>query len=92
MSKKDKAKRAVVSPDLATTPTLADLLRDAEGVAVTDEKRLRILASERKTLVMRVANVKSILSDHYNVSISTTYGDADALGCVWNDVIVTNRK
>ena len=81
-----------MSPDLATTPTLADLLRDAEGVAVTDEKRLRILASERKTLVMRVANVKSILSDHYNVSISTTYGDADALGCVWNDVIVTNRK
>ena len=90
MSKKDKAKRAV--PDLATTPTLADLLRDAEGVAVTDEKRLRISASERKTLAKRVANVKSILSDHYNVSISPTYGDADALGCVWNDVIVTNRK
>lgn len=86
MSKKDKAQEQ--QPKVIT---LADVLKDIEGVLVSDDKRLRVTATDKDELGDMVENVKKALAD-YNVTISPTYGDAAYLGCVWNDLIATPKK
>ena len=88
MSKKDKTKEQQEQPKAMT---LADVLKDIEGVTVSDDKRLRVTAADKETLTTRVDSVKEALAD-YNVTVSPTYGDAAALGCVWNDLVATPKK
>ena len=93
MSKKDKAQeqqQATVPVD-SSAVTLADMLKDIEGVTVSDDKRLRVTAADKETLTERVTTVKSALAD-YNITVSPVYGNAEALGCVWNDIIATPKK
>ena len=90
MNKKDKAQeqqQATVPVD-SQAVTLADVLKDIEGVTVSDDKRLRVTAADKETLTERVEAVKKSLEDNYTVTVSPTYGDAAALGCVWYDIIV----
>lgn len=94
MSKKDKAQeqqQATVPVD-SQAVTLVDVLKDIEGVTVSDDKRLRVTAADKETLTARVEAVKKSLEDNYTVTVSPTYGDAAALGCVWNDIIATPKK
>jgi hypothetical protein len=94
MSKKDKAQeqqQATVPVD-SSAVTLADVLKDMEGVTVSDDKRLRVTAADKETLKARVTTVQSALADGYDVTVSPTYGDAAALGCVWNDLVATPKK
>ena len=94
MSKKDKAQeqqQANVPVD-SSAVTLADVLKDIEGVTVSDDKRLRVTTADKETLTERVEAVKKSLEDNYTVTVSPTYGDAAALGCVWNDLVATIKK
>ena len=94
MNKKDKAQeqqQATVPVD-SSAVTLADVLKDIEGVTVSDDKRLRVTAADKETLTARVDDVVKALADNYTVTISPTYGDAAALGCVWNDLVATIKK
>lgn len=94
MSKKDKAQeqqQATVPVD-SPAVTLADALKDIEGVTVSDDKRLRVSAADKDTLTERVEDVMKALADNYTVTVSPTYGDAAALGCVWNDLTATIKK
>ena len=94
MSKKDKAQeqqQATVPVD-SSAVTLADVLKDIEGVTVSDDKRLRVTAADKETLTARVEDVVKALADNYTVTVSPTYGDAAALGCVWNDLVATPKK
>ena len=94
MSKKDKAQeqQQTTVPVESSAVTLADVLKDAEGVTVSDDKRLRVTAADKETLTARVTTVQSALADGYDVTVSPTYGDAAALGCVWNDLVATPKK
>ena len=94
MNKKDKAQeqqQATVPVD-SSEVTLADVLKDIEGVTVSDDKRLRVSAADKETLTERVEDVVKALADNYTVTVSPTYGDAAALGCVWNDLVATPKK
>ena len=94
MSKKDKAQeqQQATAPVESSAVTLADVLKDAEGVTVSDDKRLRVSAADKETLTARVEDVVKALADNYTVTVSPTYGDAAALGCVWNDLVATPKK
>lgn len=72
--------------------TLADVLEGKEGVTVSDDRRLRVTAADKETLTARVEDVKEALADNYTVTVSPVYGNAEALGCVWNDIIATPKK
>ena len=94
MSKKDKAQeqQQAAVPVESRAVTLADVLKDIEGVTVSDDKRLRVSAADKETLTERVEDVMKALADNYTVTVSPTYGDAAALGCVWNDLVATPKK
>lgn len=94
MSKKDKAQeqQQTTVPVESSAETLADVLKDIEGLTVSDDKRLRVTAADKETLTARVDDVVKVLADNYTVTISPTYGDAAALGCVWNDLVATIKK
>ena len=94
MSKKDKAQeqQQVTVPVDSSAVTLADVLKDREGVTVSDDKRLRVTAADKETLTARVEGVVKALADNYTVTVSPTYGDAAALGCVWNNLTATIKK
>ena len=94
MSKKDKAQEQQQATVPVDSPevTLADVLKDIEGVTVSDDKRLRVTAADKETLTARVEDVMKALADNYTVTVSPTYGDAAALGCVWNDLVATIKK
>lgn len=92
MSKKDNTKQAAVPVESPTVVTLADVLEGKDGVTVSDDKRLRVTAADKETLTARVEAVKKSLEDNYTVTVSPTYGDAAALGCVWNDLVATIKK
>ena len=94
MSKKDKAQeqQQATVPVESSAVTLADVLKDIEGVTVSDDKRLRVTAADKETLTARVEEVVMALADNYTVTVSPTYGDAAALGCVWNDLVATPKK
>ena len=94
MSRKDKAQEQhqVAVPVESSAVTLADVLKDIEGMTVSDDKRLRVSAADKETLTARVEDVVKALADNYTVTVSPTYGDAAALGCVWNDLTATIKK
>jgi hypothetical protein len=94
MSKKDRAQEQqhATVPVESSAVTLADVLKDIEGVTVSDDKRLRVTAADKETLTARVEAVMKSLEDNYTVTVSPTYGDAAALGCVWNDLTATIKK
>ena len=93
MSKKDKAQEQQAAvPVESSAVTLADVLKDIEDVTVSDDKRLRVTAADKETLTERVEAVKMSLEDNYTVTVSPTYGDAAALGCVWNDLVANIKK
>ena len=94
MSKKDKAQeqqQATVPVD-SPAVTLADVLKDIEGVTVSDDRRLRVTAADKETLTARVEDVKHSIEGRYTVTVSPVYGNAETLGCVWNDIIATPKK
>ena len=94
MSKKDKAQeqQQAAVPVESSAVTLGDVLKDIEGVTVSDDKRLRVSAADKETLTARVEDVVKALADNYTVTVSPTYGDAAAFGCVWNDLVATIKK
>ena len=97
MSKKDKAQEqtqatATVPAASPAVPSLADVLKDAEGVTVSDDRRLRVTAADKETLTARVEDVKHSIEGRYTVTVSPVYGNAEAIGCVWNDIIATPKK
>lgn len=94
MSKKDKAQeqqQATVPVD-SPAVTLADVLKDIEGVTVSDDKRLRVTAPDGKTLNERAEAVVQKLGEFGDVRVSPKYGDAVVTGCVWYDLVVTPKK
>ena len=92
MSKKDNTKQAAVPVESPTVVTLADVLEGKDGVTVSDDKRLRVTAADKEALTELLATVQSALADGYNLTISPTYGDAAAIGCVWYDIIANPKK
>ena len=92
MSKKDNTKQAEAPQKEPKAVTLADVLEGKEGVTVSDDLRLRVTAADKETLTARVEDVKEALADNYTVTVSPVYGNAEALGCVWNDIIATPKK
>ena len=92
MSKKDNTKQAAVPVESPTVVTLADVLEGKEGVTVSDDRRLRVTAADKETLTARVEDVKHSIEGRYTVTVSPVYGNAEALGCVWNDIIATPKK
>ena len=94
MSKKDKAQeqQAAVPVESPTVVTLADVLEGKEGVSVSDDKRLRVTADDKETLKERVEEVQKALAENFDITISPVYGNAEAIGCVWNDIVATPKK
>ena len=92
MSKKDNTKQAEAPQQEPKAVTLADVLEGKEGVTVSDSKRLRVTAADKETLTARVEDVKEALADNFDITVSPVYGNAEALGCVWNDIIATPKK
>ena len=86
-----KTKDKAIEGQNATPKGLADVLKNMEGVTVTDETRLRVKADDKETLSKRLDDVKSVLDANYTITISPTYGDAAAIGCVWYDIIVSPK-
>lgn len=94
MSKKDKAQeqqQATVPVD-SPAVTLADVLKDIEGVTISDDKRLRVTAPDGKTLNERAEAVVQKLGEFGDVRVSPKYGDAAVTGCVWYDLVATPKK
>ena len=87
----NEQQQAAVPVD-SSAVTLADVLKDIEGVTVSDDKRLRVTAADKETLTARIEDVKEALADNYTVTVSPVYGNTEALGCVWNDLVVTPKK
>ena len=92
MADKAKEQQQATVPAESQAVTLADVLKECEGVTVSDDKRLRVTAADKETLTARVEAVMKSLEDNYTVTVSPTYGDAAALGCVWNDLTATIKK
>ena len=93
MSKKDKA----IDEQNATVPDgspigIAELLKECEGVTVSDENRLRVTATDGKTLNERAEAVVRKLGEFGDVRVSPKYGDAAVTGCVWYDIIVKPKR
>lgn len=94
MSKiKDKA----IDEQNATVPDgspigIAELLKECDGVTVTDENRLRVTATDGQTLKARAEAVVLKLGEIGDVTVSPKYGDAAATGCVWYDIIVKPKR
>ena len=87
MSKKDKAQEQ--QPKVMT---LADAVKFVDCVTVNDDKRLRVTAEDKETLKARVEEVQKALADNFDITISPVYGNAEAIGCVWNDIVATPKK
>ena len=90
MSKiKDKA----IDEQNATVPDgspigIAELLKECEGVIISDVNRLRVTATDVETLNARTEAVVQKLGEFGDVTVSPKYGDAAAIGCVWYDLKV----
>ena len=90
MSKnKDKA----IDEQNATVPDgspigIAELLKECEGVIISDVNRLRVNATDVETLNARNEAVVQKLGEFGNITVSPKYGDAAVTGCVWYDIIV----
>ncbi len=67
---------------------IAELLKECEGVIVSDVNRLRVTATDVETLNARTEAVVQKLGEFGDVTVSPKYGDAAAIGCVWYDLKV----
>ena len=67
---------------------IAELLKECEGVIISDVNRLRVTATDVETLNARTEAVVQKLGEFGDVTVSPKYGDAAAIGCVWYDIIV----
>jgi hypothetical protein len=67
---------------------MAELLKECEGVIVSDVNRLRVTATDVETLNARTEAVVQKLGEFGNITVSPKYGDAAAIGCVWYDLKV----
>lgn len=95
MSKiKDKAidEQNAIVPDVSSSGGIAELLKECDGVTVTDENRLRVTAADGQTLNARAEAVVLKLGEIGDVTVSPKYGDAAAVGCVWYDIIVKPKR
>ena len=90
MSKKDKAQEQQQEQSKALT--LADVLKDIEGVTVSDDNRLRVTATDVETLNARTEAVVQKLGEFGDVRVSPKYGDAVVTGCVWYDLKVELKR
>ena len=89
MSKmKDKA----IDEQNATPKGMADVLKECEGVTVTDENRLRVTAPDGKTLNELAEAVVQKLGEFGDVRVSPKHGGAAVTGCVWYDIIVKPKR
>jgi hypothetical protein len=71
---------------------IAELLKECEGVIVSDVNRLRVTATDVETLNARTEAVVQKLGEFGNVTVSPKYGDAAAIGCVWYDLKVELKR
>ena len=90
MSKKDKAQEQ--QQEQPKTLTLADVLKECDGVIISDVNRLRVTATDVETLNARTEAVVQKLGEFGDVHVSPKYGDAAAIGCVWYDLKVELRR
>jgi hypothetical protein len=67
---------------------IAELLKECEGVIISDVNRLRVTATDVETLNARTEAVVQKLGEFGNITVSPKYGDAAAIGCVWYDLKV----
>lgn len=89
MNKKDKSQNRVSG---GSSVSLSAILKDFDGVTVSDDKRLRVTAPDGKTLNERTEPVVQKLGELGDVTVSPLYGDAAAIGCVWYDIRVDLKK
>lgn len=95
MSKtKDKAidEQNAAVPDVSASGGIAELLKEDEGVIVSDVNRLRVTATDVETLNARTEAVVQKLGEFGDVCVSPKYGDAAAIGCVWYDIKVELKR
>ena len=71
---------------------IAELLKECEGVIVSDVNRLRVTATDVETLNARTEAVVQKLGEFGNITVSPKYGDAAAIGCVWYDLKVELKR
>jgi hypothetical protein len=71
---------------------IAELLKECEGVIISDVNRLRVTATDVETLNARTEAVVQKLGEFGNVTVSPKYGDAAAIGCVWYDLKVELKR
>ena len=70
---------------------IADMLKECEGVIVSDENRLRVTATDGQTLNALTEAVVQKLGEFGDVTVSPKYGAA-VIGCVWYDIIVKPKR
>ena len=95
MSKiKDKAidEQNATVPDVSSSGGIAELLKECEGVTVSDVNRIRVTATDVETLNARTEAVVQKLGEFGNITVSPKYGDAAAIGCVWYDLKVEHKR
>jgi len=71
---------------------IAELLKECEGVIVSDVNRLRVTATDVETLNARTEAVVQKLGEFGDITVSPKYGDAAAIGCVWYDLKVELKR
>ena len=71
---------------------IAELLKECEGVIISDVNRLRVTATDVETLNARTEAVVQKLGEFGNITVSPKYGDAAAIGCVWYDLKVEFKR
>ena len=91
---KDKAidEQNATVPDVSSSGGIAELLKECEGVTVSDVNRLRVTATDVETLNARTEAVVQKLGEFGDVHVSPKYGDAAAIGCVWYDLKVEIKR
>ena len=87
-----KTKDKAIEGQNATPKGLADVLKECEGVTVSDVNRLRVTAPDVETLNARTEAVVQKLGEFGDVHVSPKYGDAAAIGCVWYDLKVELKR
>ena len=88
MSKKDKAIEQQPTVSAGAPVGITELLKECEGVIISDVNRLRMTATDVELLNARTEAVVQKLGEFGDVRVSPKYGDAAAIGCVWYDIIV----
>ena len=93
MSKiKDKAIEQQATVSDGSPVGIAELLKECEGVIVSDVNRLRVTATDVETLNARTEAVVQKLGKLGDITVSPKYGDAAAIGCVWHDLKVELKR